>query len=137
MTTSIDTNVISAIWSAEVSSPQLIAQLGAARASGAVLISPVVFAELHAYPGASEVFVRSFVERTDIMIDFKLSEGAWEEAGRRFSQYAESRRRSGGGSPRRLLPDFVIGAHALLQADSLLTLDADFYKLYFPELKLA
>jgi predicted nucleic acid-binding protein len=115
----------------------LISQLGVARANGAVLISPVVFAELHAYPGASEGFVRSFVERTDITIDFKLSERAWEEAGRRFGQYAESRRRSGGGSPRRLLPDFVVGAHALLQADAFFTLDADFYKLYFPELRLA
>lgn len=137
MTTTIDTNVISAIWSAEASSSQLISQLAAARSNGAVLISPVVFAELHAYPGASEAFVRSFVKRTEITVDFKLVESVWEEAGRRFGHYAERRRQSGGGSPRRLLPDFVIGAHALLQADTLLTLDADFYKQYFPELKLS
>jgi predicted nucleic acid-binding protein len=134
--TAVDTNVISAIWSAEASSTHVVSQLAAARANGAVLISPVVFAELHAYPGATEALVREFVEATEIAVDYRLSEKVWEETSRRFGTYADHRRRSGGGTPRRLLADFVVGCHALLQADCLITLDMEFYKFYFPELKL-
>jgi predicted nucleic acid-binding protein len=38
--------------------------------------------------------------------------------------------------PRRLLADFIIGSHALAQADRLMTLDPKRYKQDFPELKL-
>jgi predicted nucleic acid-binding protein len=59
------------------------------------------------------------------------------EAGRRFARYAVHRRKSGPGKPKRLLADFLIGAHASLQADRLMSLDPTRYKQYFPELKLA
>ena len=42
---------------------------------------------------------------------------------------------SRGGSVKRLLADFIVGAHALIRADGLLTLDAGRHAKDFPERK--
>lgn len=136
MRTAIDSNIISAIWSGEPSVPKLLQQLAEAKLSGALLISPVVFAELHAYPDATEKFILNFLQTTRVVVDYQLEEKVWLEAGRRFARYAARRRQSGGTTPKRLLADFLIGAHALVQADRLLTLDPRRYSQDFPELQL-
>jgi predicted nucleic acid-binding protein len=134
--TAIDTNILSAVWSNEPAAVDIAQQLGKARSSGALLISPVVYAELLAYPKATESFVNHFLSETGITVDFAIEELAWVEAGRRFAHYAGRRRKERYGHPKRLLADFLIGSHALLQADRLMSLDATPYKQYFPELKL-
>jgi predicted nucleic acid-binding protein len=70
-----------------------------------------------------------------VAVDFDLDEAVWHLAASGFSAYA-IRRRSGGGSPKRLLADFVIAAHALLKADRLMTLDANRYSQDFPKLRI-
>jgi predicted nucleic acid-binding protein len=134
--TAIDTNVISALWSGEPSAKQMIELLGLARNAGSLVISGVVYAELMAYPKASQKFVDEFLKTTEIQIDFAISETAWLEVARRFGRYAERRRRSNGVLAKRLLADFVVGAHALYATDRLLTLDLSRYKADFPSLKL-
>jgi hypothetical protein len=136
MRTAIDTNILSALWSNELGAREILQQLGDAKSLGALLITPVVYAELLAYPKATEAFVNRFLSDTSITVDFQLDEPVWVDAGRRFARYAGHRRKSGSGEPKRLLADFVIGAHALLQADRLMSLDPTRYKQYFPELKL-
>ncbi len=136
MRTAIDTNVLSAILSGERGAAKLAAQLGEARLHGALLISPAVFAELLAYPGMTEGFAREFLATTGVTVDFRLEEEVWTEAGRRFARYANRRRRTSGTGPKRLLADFLIGAHALVQADRLITLDPKAYQQDFPEVRL-
>jgi hypothetical protein len=134
--TAIDSNIFSAIWSNEPSARKVVEQLGEARMEGALLISPVVLAELQAYPGATVAFVQDFLEATAVVVDFCLEEGVWSETALRFARYAARRRESSGVGPRRLLADFLIGAQALVQADRLLTLDPKRYRQDFPELRL-
>jgi predicted nucleic acid-binding protein len=134
--TALDSNVFSAVWSGEPSAQKLISLLGEARREGALLISPFVFAELHAYPGATEDFLRGFLAKTGVVVDFRLEEKVWSETGRRFARYAARRRQSSGAGPKRLLADFLIGAHALVQADRLMTLDESRYVQDFPEVLL-
>ena len=87
-----------------------------------------------AYPSAPSSFVRQFCEQTGIIIEFQLEQEVWDRAGQTFARYANRRRRSRGGTPRRLLVDFVVAAHAELKADQLMTLDEDRYKADFPGL---
>jgi hypothetical protein len=71
-----------------------------------------------------------------IAIDFDMGEDVWQLAATSFAAYAIRRRRSGGGSPKRLVADFVIASHAILRADRLMTLDTNRYVVDFPNLRL-
>jgi predicted nucleic acid-binding protein len=110
--------------------------LGEARNAGSIVICGIVYAELLAYPKASQKFVDDFLKSTDIQIDFDIGEVAWRDVAHRFGKYAERRRRSKGTSAKRLIADFIVGAHALHKADRLLTLDASRYKTDFPSLPI-
>ncbi len=136
MRTALDTNVLSGLLSREPNTGDIVAALGRCAQEGQVLISPVVYAELLAYPNATETFLRSFVELTGIRVAYTVDASVWDESGRRFARYAARRRQSTQEGPRRLLADFVIGSHALASADRLMTFDQSFYKQYFPELRL-
>lgn len=103
---------------------------------GALVISPFVFAELHAYPGATEAFIGRFLEATGVYVDLRLEERVWTETARRFALYAARRRQSSKTGAKRLLADFLIGSHALVQANRLLTLDPHRYSQDFPEVRL-
>jgi predicted nucleic acid-binding protein len=80
--------------------------------------------------------VHSFLDATGVVIDYKLEEKVWSIAGLRYARYAVRRRQTTGEGPRRLLADFLIGAHALVQAERLLTLNPKRYSQDFPELRL-
>lgn len=136
MRTAIDTNVISALWSVEPLVTKISASLDVAHRAGGLTIAAPVYAELLAYPGATAERLDRFLVSTGILADFQMNEAVWREAGHRFAKYAARRRASRAGPPKRLLADFIIGAHALLRADRLLTLDTGRYARDFPELKI-
>lgn len=136
MRTALDTNILSAMWSDEPMSNSIVAQLALARLAGPLVLCPAVYAEALAHPNASVPFLRYFLEKTGASLDLALPESVWTEAGLRYASYAVRRRKSSGEQPRRILADFLIGAHALLRADRLMTLDTNRYARDFPELKL-
>lgn len=135
MTTAIDTNIIIALWDRDASLSSA-AQIGleAAFSRGGLVIAAPVFAELLAAPGRTEAFVDAFLEDTAIAVDWDLDEMLWRAAGRAFQRYAERRRKQRDSGTRRILADFMIGAHAEARAYHLLTLDERIYRAAFPKL---
>lgn len=135
MRTAIDTNILSALWSGEPLASLVSEELNQAAAAGGLVICAVVYAELLAHPKAKLDFVDDFLSTTGISIDFDLGEPVWREASVCFAKYATRRRASRGGRTKRLLADFIVGGHALLRSDRLLTLDSSRYSRDFPDLK--
>jgi len=137
MTTAIDTNVIVALWDRDTrlnSAAQ--SALDAALGRGGLIIAAPVFAELIACPGRDQAFLDMFFQDASIAIDWNLDEATWRTAGRAFQAYAARRRGHGEPGPRRILADFVIGAHAMQKGYCLLTLDDRLYQTAFPGLKI-
>ena len=137
MTTAIDTNVIVALWDPDTrlnSAAQ--SALDAALGRGGLIIAAPVFAELMACPGRDQAFLDMFFQDAGITIDWNLDEATWRTAGRAFQAYATRRRRQGEKGPRRILADFVIGAHAMRKGYRLLTLDDHHYQVAFPGLTI-
>jgi predicted nucleic acid-binding protein len=108
-----------------------------ARRSGALVICGIVYSELLAHPKMTPSTLTQFLSETGIDAEFDTGRDIWHEAGLRYSRYSTRRRKAKACSPRRLLADFVIGVHALLRADRLLTFDARGYRRDFPELQIA
>jgi len=136
MRTAVDTNILSLFWSGGSLAVTIAAQLSNLHAEGALVVSAPVFVELSAISTGSAQRVEKLLEEMSNAVDFDLGEDVWRLAATSFAAYAIRRRRSGGDSPKRLVADFVIAAHALLKADRLMTRDADRYAQDFPNLRL-
>jgi predicted nucleic acid-binding protein len=137
MTTAIDSNVLIALWDRDPAiSTAAQSALDNAQNQGALVVSGPVVAELMAAPGRTEAFLNSFFHDTGIGLEFDLDQAIWRAAGRAFQSYAARRRRQRDPGPRRILADFLIGAHAAQRAYRLLTLDGGLYEAAFPNLFL-
>jgi predicted nucleic acid-binding protein len=137
MTVSIDTNIFVAFWKTDdaLNSLALSALDESHKRSNLVVTGPV-FAELLAYPTRDEEFLGRFFRDTNITIDWDFNEAIWRIAGRAFQSYAARRRKHVDSGPRRILADFLIGAHALHHGFGLLTFDDHLYRAAFPRLRI-
>lgn len=130
-----DTNVFISLLSGDEEEAAVAqAALENVSASGSLVVSPVVYAELLAGGRDSEA-VKRFLDEKGIEVVWRIGERAWREAGVRFGRYARDRKQQVNDfGPRRILADFLIGAHALYPSRTLLTSDARIFGTYFPEL---
>ena len=128
MRTLVDTNVILDVitedpkwhgWSATA--------LRDAAEQSVLAINPIIFAEV-------SMKFDSIEDVDRVLVDFERRDLTYEAgflAGKAFLAY---RRR--GGKKRSSMPDFYVGAHALVERMRLLTRDATRYRTYFPALEI-
>lgn len=110
--------------------------LRSVRAAGPLTTAAPLWTELHAAPDATPELVNRFLDDTGIEVDSDLDERVWRRASEAFAAYAVRRRASAGGEPKRLLVDFLVGAHVCERADKLLTLDPQRYRQAFDDLRM-
>lgn len=105
------------------------AMLSRAAATDIMVINPVIYAEFS---------VRyDHIDDVDAILpesDFRRENLPWAAAfaaGAAFRRYRQS-----GGGRERVLPDFMIGAHAVIRGYSIMTRDPKGFRAYFPMVPL-
>lgn len=130
MITAVDTSVLLDIFGADPKFGARSAQaLRECIAEGSVIACDIVWAETSASfaePKAAEAALAR------LRIDFSALDSLTSLAvGQRWRAY-----RKADGSRERVIADFLIGGHALTNADRLLTRDRGFYRRYFKQLRV-
>jgi len=97
--------------------------------AGPVVLCEVALAELcTSLKGGSEVLQH--------LEDVGIAYSAMEPKAALRAGEMQRRYRQRGGNRSRTVADFLIGAHAMMQCDALITRDAGFYRDYFKGLKV-
>lgn len=130
MITAVDTNVLLDVFAADARHGESSrAALDSCQRGGRLVICEIVLAELSRYFRDPDL-LEATLGRLQIAVE-PLGAEACFAAGQAFLRY-----RKRGGKRDRILPDFLIGAHALVRAGRLLTRDRGFYRTSFADLEI-
>lgn len=129
MITAVDSSALIAVAKQEPNAGEWVDVMMRCRSEGELVICELTAAETFAYV-QDEADFRTLLLHLGVRFDPVAIQSAIL-AGRVFTRY-----RKAGGPRTHLVPDFIVAAHASLQADRLLTSDRGYTRRYFPKLKL-
>ena len=125
----VDSSVLIEILIGAAQAEAAEAALRQALALGPVLVCDVVVAEVCSS-------LRDGDQSMQVLEDMGIRFSEVERKSAIRAGEMQRRYRSRGGTRLRTVPDFIVGAHALLQCSALITRDAGFFRDYFKGLKV-
>lgn len=115
-----------------IGAPQAEAAESALR--GALALGPVVICDVVVAEICSSL--RDGDQSMQVLEDMGISFAAVERKAAIRAGEMQRRYRARAGASLRTVPDFIVGAHALLQCNALITRDVHFFRDYFKGLKV-
>ena len=125
----VDSSVLIEILIGAAQAEAAEAALRQALALGPVMVCDVVVAEVCSS-------LRDGDQSMQVLEDMGIHFSEVERKSAIRAGEMQRRYRSRGGTRLRTVPDFIVGAHALLQCSALITRDAGFFRDYFKGLKV-
>jgi hypothetical protein len=136
-TTSLDTNVLVYLLNQDDAlNRRALVGIENARRSGRLVVCGPVYAELLGLPSRTQTILDEFFSLGGIEIEWRFEADVWRTAGVAFQGYVKRRLADGKELPRRILTDFLVGAHAVIRGYTLLTVDKRLYKVSFSGIRV-
>lgn len=122
MKISVDTNIIVGFW---LGTPEGQRDMGSIRQmqgrGDTFVVCGMVYTELCAAPGQSRANVEAFLKVAGLGLDYAMPAPVWEAAAAAHAVHQGQRRLKRQSTLKRVVADFLVGAHALHRTDALLT----------------
>jgi len=125
----IDTSALLSIFKGESDGELWLDLLKTLTRTKSLIVSTIVLGEIRSFFPSDAACMKA-IQSLDLQVS-DLDKDSSLLAGKIFRDY-----RSKGGARSTILPDFLVAAHASVQADALATLDRGYLRTYFPKILL-